>query len=174
MINRKLFVTDACRLCVNNGWFTAGNIEQYNKMLSMVDSLCPVHDIAVAIWLCTENSDLKYIEHCLIECNKDFNPCYGCGFWDSDFGCAMPECPDREDGKSLQGRNLIFAWQCIRDRFVNVLQVDCLDLDLLEFFYNDLDSILSFLYTAGLLTITEYQSQHNFYADMAYVIRKRG
>lgn len=51
------------RLCNEKDYFTCGSSSQYNKMFDMARKGKPAHDIALAIWLCSENKDLDVIEH---------------------------------------------------------------------------------------------------------------
>lgn len=50
------------RLCNANGWFNDGSQNQYDRMLHMVSDGAPVHDVAVAIYICTEDESLETIE----------------------------------------------------------------------------------------------------------------
>ena len=40
--------------CVSNGLCTAGSVDQYEKMLAMVDLGRPVANIATVIWICSD------------------------------------------------------------------------------------------------------------------------
>lgn len=50
------------RLCNANGWFDGGSQNQYDRMLNMVHDGAPVHDIAIMIWMCSEDVSLETIE----------------------------------------------------------------------------------------------------------------
>ena len=41
-------------LCNEHRWFTHGTNSQYERMFSMVRDCKPIHDIAVAIWICSD------------------------------------------------------------------------------------------------------------------------
>ena len=41
-------------LCIKNNWFTAGSIEQYDKLFYANENGCPVEEIATIIWLCSD------------------------------------------------------------------------------------------------------------------------
>ena len=49
-------------LCIENNYFTYGCNFQYDKMFKMAETEASVHDIAVAIWICTEDASLEDIE----------------------------------------------------------------------------------------------------------------
>lgn len=50
------------RLCHANGWFDGGSQKQFEKILRMVHDGVPVHDVAVGIYICTEDEPLEMIE----------------------------------------------------------------------------------------------------------------
>lgn len=39
--------------CINNRYFTNGDIGQYEKMFNLLDIGFPLHDIATIIWICS-------------------------------------------------------------------------------------------------------------------------
>lgn len=58
---------DLRNLCIVNDWFTCGTNEQYDKMFKMAEHGCTIHDLAMIIWICSENVSFKYIEDVIIE-----------------------------------------------------------------------------------------------------------
>ena len=49
-------------LCIEHDWFTGGSCEQYEKLFQMNEDLkFTTSDLAMAIWLCTPDSDLDEI-----------------------------------------------------------------------------------------------------------------
>lgn len=50
------------QLCIDKNYFTCGSNEQYNKMFDMVENNAEPHDIALVIWICSEDADLEAIE----------------------------------------------------------------------------------------------------------------
>lgn len=42
-------------LCIRENWFTCGNTRQYQKLFEMNDEKCPLADIAVVIWICSND-----------------------------------------------------------------------------------------------------------------------
>lgn len=45
---------DVRHYCVSNGLCTAGSVDQYEKMLAMVDLGRPIANIATVIWICSD------------------------------------------------------------------------------------------------------------------------
>lgn len=41
-------------LCISNNWFTCGSVQQYSKLFEMAESGACIHDLAVAIWICSD------------------------------------------------------------------------------------------------------------------------
>ena len=58
----RLTGRDVYRLCTNNGWFTCGGNRQYTSVMQAADDGMEVHDIAVAIWICSDAIALENIE----------------------------------------------------------------------------------------------------------------
>lgn len=62
----RLTGADVCRLCVDNGWLTygvaCGGYQQYAKIMQAADNGMDTHDIAVAIWTCSDAIDLDDIQ----------------------------------------------------------------------------------------------------------------
>jgi len=58
----KLTANNIYRLCNKEQYFTDGSIEQYNKMFELVEEGSPLHDIALAIWICSEDVLLDDVE----------------------------------------------------------------------------------------------------------------
>ena len=54
-------------LCRKNEWFTCGSMRQYGKMFDMVDKGEAVHDIALVIWICSDDVPFEQIETALTE-----------------------------------------------------------------------------------------------------------
>jgi len=53
---------DVYRLCNKQRYFTHGDNSQYDKMFDMVSEGNPLHDIALVIWICSENVSLDDVE----------------------------------------------------------------------------------------------------------------
>ena len=51
-----------CWLCVKRNYFTCGTNEQYQKMFDMARDGATAHDIALVIWVCSDDKDLSFIE----------------------------------------------------------------------------------------------------------------
>lgn len=51
------------RLCNQKGYFTCGSSEQYAKMFKMAEQGATAHDIALVIWICSNNKELETIEN---------------------------------------------------------------------------------------------------------------
>lgn len=59
-------------LCIKNNWFTCGSNIQYDKLFDMNEKNCSVDELALVIWLCSEESfDKKQIKQELV--NQDEN-----------------------------------------------------------------------------------------------------
>ncbi len=50
------------QLCNEKGYFTCGSTEQYQKMFDLVNTGAHIHDIALVIWLCSDNVKINTIE----------------------------------------------------------------------------------------------------------------
>ena len=67
------FVHERLReLCIEKEWFTCGNNDQYDKLMMMSTSKYPckiysLHDMALVIWICSENYSLDEIEKELVK-----------------------------------------------------------------------------------------------------------
>ncbi len=48
--------------CNEKGYFTCGSSDQYKKMFELVNQCADVHDIALVIWICSDNKELETIE----------------------------------------------------------------------------------------------------------------
>lgn len=62
MMEGRLTGTDVYRLCLNNSWFTCGGNGQYGRVMQAADDGMDTHDIAVAIWICSDAVGLEDIE----------------------------------------------------------------------------------------------------------------
>lgn len=63
----RFMTTDmARRLCIKHNWFTSGSIEQYDKLMTMVEECESLNRIALAIWICTDSLDADITEECEI------------------------------------------------------------------------------------------------------------
>lgn len=49
-------------LCISNNYFTCGSTNQYNKMFDLADEGANAHDIALVIWLCSNDVKFEKIE----------------------------------------------------------------------------------------------------------------
>lgn len=54
-------VEDVRCLCVRKNWFTCGSSRQYERMFNMVRADCAIKDIALIIWVCSENAEMLEI-----------------------------------------------------------------------------------------------------------------
>ena len=61
-MGKELTATDVYRLCMDNGWFTCGDNEQYRRVMRAADKGMNTHDIAVAIWICSIAVTLEDVE----------------------------------------------------------------------------------------------------------------
>ena len=53
-------------LVIANKWLDrCWNSEQYDRIYEMVDGGFTVHEIAIAVWLCTGGWELREIERCM-------------------------------------------------------------------------------------------------------------
>ena len=50
-------------LCVKKNYFTCGDSSQYGKMFDLAENGASSHDIALVIWLCSDNIDFDVIEN---------------------------------------------------------------------------------------------------------------
>lgn len=65
---REVIMFDELRnLCITNNYFTCGSSRQYNRMFEMADNGAPVHDIALIIWVCSYDADMRKIEEQVAE-----------------------------------------------------------------------------------------------------------
>lgn len=64
-MERYNMVMEIYRLCNVNDWFTCGTNRQYERMFQMVREGKPIHEIALAIWLCSDGEELETIETAL-------------------------------------------------------------------------------------------------------------
>lgn len=64
-------------LCVRNGWFTCGTEESYEKLFKLCEENACFSDIALAIWLCTPDSDRNSITNRIYgeSASKDIEEC---------------------------------------------------------------------------------------------------
>ena len=51
------------RLCNQKGYFTCGSSEQYSKMFDMAEHGATAHDVALVIWICSNDKELETIEN---------------------------------------------------------------------------------------------------------------
>lgn len=42
-------------LCIKNDWFTCGSNHQYYKLFDMNKAGCPIDELALVIWLCSDD-----------------------------------------------------------------------------------------------------------------------
>ena len=52
--------------CIDNGWFTEGTINQYNKLFHANAHGCTLGEIAAIIWVCSdvEENSVSYADIC--------------------------------------------------------------------------------------------------------------
>lgn len=58
----KLTGTDVYQLCLNNNWFTRGTTSHYEKVMQAADNGMDTHDLAMAIWICSDAVELEDVE----------------------------------------------------------------------------------------------------------------
>ena len=54
---------DLYNLCNEKRYFTCGSSNQYQKMFDMAEQGATAHDVALVIWICSDNKELKVIEN---------------------------------------------------------------------------------------------------------------
>ena len=61
-VESRLTATDIYCICMSNGWFTCGDNQQYTRVMRAADNGMDMHDLAVAIWICSDAIQLEDIE----------------------------------------------------------------------------------------------------------------
>lgn len=51
------------QLCIKNNWFDLGCNSQYKKLFGMNENNAPISELALAIWVCTEEEPRDVIEN---------------------------------------------------------------------------------------------------------------
>lgn len=67
---RKYTVTDSVslrKLCIRNGWFTAGTNRQYEKLFFANSHGWSLDSVALIIWLCTEEGSIEEVKDALVK-----------------------------------------------------------------------------------------------------------
>lgn len=65
----RFMTTDTMRqLCIKHNWFTSGDIDQYDKLMTMVKERESLNRMALAIWICTDSLDADITEEHEIYC----------------------------------------------------------------------------------------------------------
>lgn len=65
-------------LCIKNNWFTGGTCSQYEKLFELNQKPVNVKDIALVIWLCSNEADMNEIHNKLVEAKDAYHErCYG-------------------------------------------------------------------------------------------------
>lgn len=59
-------------LCVREGWFTAGTNRQYEKLSGLNRDGAPLDEIALVIWLCSQDVTREHIRERLLSLREDF------------------------------------------------------------------------------------------------------
>lgn len=60
------------RLCNDNNYFTCGDCEQYEKLFTANENNASKKELALIIWVCSENATIEEIEENLkVEREKD-------------------------------------------------------------------------------------------------------
>lgn len=49
-------------LCIENDWFTCGSVNQYEKMLDFAEGGGSIHEVALIIWVCSQDVVIDDIE----------------------------------------------------------------------------------------------------------------
>ena len=52
-------------ICNKYNWFTAGDNEQYSKLFEMTRGGAEIHELALIIWICSEDKTIREIEYTL-------------------------------------------------------------------------------------------------------------
>lgn len=60
-------------LCIKNNWFTAGTCSQYEKLFELNQQPVNVKDIALVIWLCSDEVDMNEIFDKLVDAKADYH-----------------------------------------------------------------------------------------------------
>lgn len=64
-ITSFLTVQAMYNICNKYEWFTAGDNEQYEKLIEMTKGGAGIHELALIIWICSEDKTIREIEHTL-------------------------------------------------------------------------------------------------------------
>lgn len=60
-MNNLRIDTDALySMCVSRGWFTCGSNRQYQKMFDLARSGCNLKELALVIWLCSDDEKFTF------------------------------------------------------------------------------------------------------------------
>lgn len=65
---------DLHHICNKYNFFTSGTIYQYNKLFDCNDTKPQLHDLALIIYICSQDYTLEEIENIL---KKEYNTLYG-------------------------------------------------------------------------------------------------
>lgn len=49
-------------LCIRENWFTSGSIRQYERLFQELKRGVLLHDVALIIWICSNNVSVEQIE----------------------------------------------------------------------------------------------------------------
>lgn len=69
-----MIVSKIYRLCNDKGYFTCGSGTQFHKMFDMAENGASAHDVALAIWICSDNKELDVIEAEIKEIFSEVRP----------------------------------------------------------------------------------------------------
>lgn len=58
---------DLRELCIKNDWFTCGTSTQYSKLFDMAEAGATIHDLALIIWICSDEVPIETIKERLWE-----------------------------------------------------------------------------------------------------------
>lgn len=50
----KISNTELQSLCIQNQWFTCGTTNQYYKLFELNEKGCPLEELVLIIWICSE------------------------------------------------------------------------------------------------------------------------
>lgn len=67
--------TELRTLCINNEWFTCGSNEQYEKLFDANRENAPLEEIAIIIWVCSDNVDKKEVLKTLEQARQKYLDC---------------------------------------------------------------------------------------------------
>lgn len=74
-MNKKYSITYPEKLrclCIREDWFTCGSTRQYEKMFQMNENGAKLRDIAIVIWICSDEVELDDVIEKLHEIREEY------------------------------------------------------------------------------------------------------